>query len=237
MRLKLASAACCTSACSRAGAITASVATNPSMVAMFGRIMPAPLAMPVTVTMRPPMATWRDAALGTVSVVMMPWAACAQWSGRRSASAAGRPASMRSTGSVSMITPVEKGSTDCASNPISVATAAQVRRARARRQAVGAGAGIGIAGVDDDRADAVPGRQLLAAHLHRRCAEAVLGEDAGHGAALVEREQHQVAPVGLADAGHRGADAQAGDGVELVGSSRQVVHGHGVGSRDCGRRL
>jgi hypothetical protein len=34
--------------------MTASVATKPSMVAMFGRIMPAPLLMPVTVTVRPP---------------------------------------------------------------------------------------------------------------------------------------------------------------------------------------
>jgi hypothetical protein len=53
----------------------------------------------------------RDAALGSVSVVMMPSAACAQCAASRSPSAAGRPASMRSTGSGSMITPVENGST------------------------------------------------------------------------------------------------------------------------------
>ena len=54
MRLKLASAASVTRACSKPGAITASVATKPSIVAILGRIMPAPLATPVRVTVRPP---------------------------------------------------------------------------------------------------------------------------------------------------------------------------------------
>ena len=131
MRLKLKSAASCTSACNAGRETTASVATKPSIVAMFGRIMPAPLAMPVTVTLRPPMTTRRDAALATVSVVMMPLAASAQPLGVSAASAAGRPASMRSTGSVSMITPVENGSTCVARTPINVPSASQLRRARA----------------------------------------------------------------------------------------------------------
>jgi hypothetical protein len=135
MRLKLWSAASRTKACTSAGSITASVATNPSMVAMFGRIMPAPLAMPVTVTVRPPMVTWRDAALGNVSVVMMPSAACPQFDGFRSASAAGRPAMMRSIGSVSMITPVENGSTSWRSTPSCVASASHTAFARARPSA------------------------------------------------------------------------------------------------------
>ena len=75
MRLNDCSAAASTSGCNRAGASLASVATKPSMVAMFGRIMPAPLAMPVTVTVTPPTCTWRLTALGRVSVVMMAWAA------------------------------------------------------------------------------------------------------------------------------------------------------------------
>jgi hypothetical protein len=41
----------------------ASVAMMPSMVAMFGWIMPAPFAMPVTVMVRPSITTWRDTAL------------------------------------------------------------------------------------------------------------------------------------------------------------------------------
>ena len=51
---------------------------KPSMVAMLGRIMPAPLLMPVMVTVAPPIATCRLKALGTVSVVMMPSAARSQ---------------------------------------------------------------------------------------------------------------------------------------------------------------
>ena len=49
MQLNEASAASLASFCNKAGAIPASVATKPSMVAMLGRIMPAPLLMPVTV--------------------------------------------------------------------------------------------------------------------------------------------------------------------------------------------
>ena len=66
------------SAGSSSGAMAASVAKKPSMVAMFGRIMPAPLLMPVTLTVLPPICTCTLAALGTVSVVMMPSAALAQ---------------------------------------------------------------------------------------------------------------------------------------------------------------
>ena len=138
MRLKLRSAASRSSGCSSAGAMTASVAMKPSMVAMSGRIMPAPLLMPVTVTVRPPMATCRDAAFGSVSVVMMPAAASAQAApsaGRSAATTAGSAASMRSTGSVSMITPVENGSTWVMSTPSCAARAWQLRRARARPSA------------------------------------------------------------------------------------------------------
>ena len=152
MRLKLASAACLARTCRVAASMTASVATKPSMVAMLGRIMPAPLLMPVTVTVRPPTCTWREAALGRVSVVMMPAAASPQPAGCKAASAAGRPASMRSTGRVSMITPVENGSTCSGCTPISVASAG-AGAARAL-QTIGTGAGIGIAGVDHQRADA-----------------------------------------------------------------------------------
>ena len=110
----------------------ASVARKPSMVAMFGRIMPAPLLMPEIDTVVSPICTWRLKALGRVSVVMMPSAARAQCAGCASASAAGRPATMRSTGSGSMITPVENGSTWCAATPSSSASAALVARALAR---------------------------------------------------------------------------------------------------------
>src|SRR6185369_3915760 len=98
--------------------------------AMLGRIMPAPLLMPVMVTAAPSIATCRLKALGTVSVVMMACAACSQWSGPASARAAGRPASMRSTGNGSMITPVENGSTCSVAMSRCRASAVQLARAR-----------------------------------------------------------------------------------------------------------
>jgi hypothetical protein len=110
-RLNEPSASSVASCCISAGAMAASVAMKPSMVAMLGRIMPAPLLMPVTVTVLPPtVGTLALNALAMVSVVMMPSAARSQWlwphrPGRR----AGRP-SMRSAGSGSMMTPVENGS-------------------------------------------------------------------------------------------------------------------------------
>jgi len=58
-RLNEPSASSRASPCSSAGAMAASVARKPSMVAMLGRIMPAPLLMPVTVTVLPSTVTWR----------------------------------------------------------------------------------------------------------------------------------------------------------------------------------
>ena len=55
------------------------------MVAMFGWIMPAPFAMPVIVTVSPPISTRRDTAFGTVSVVMIARAAGSQLSSLRAA--------------------------------------------------------------------------------------------------------------------------------------------------------
>src|SRR5258706_9031066 len=98
---------------------------------MSGRIIPAPLAIPVTVALLAPICARRDRALGTVSVVMIASAARAQLSSRRSATQAGRPATMRSTGSGSMITPVEDGRTWRVSHPISRAASSQLALAPA----------------------------------------------------------------------------------------------------------
>ena len=121
--------------CTSTGSMWASVATKPSIVAMLGRIMPAPLAMPVTVTVRPPSTTWRLMAFGCVSVVMMACAARNQLPLFASAKAAGKPATTRSAGSCSMITPVENGSTCCATTPNWRAMASHTKRARARPSA------------------------------------------------------------------------------------------------------
>ena len=93
--------------------------------------------------------------------------------------AGGKPATMRSTGSGSMITPVENGSTCVGSQPSRPASAAQVC-ARVR-QAVLAGARVGVAGVDDQRADRSrrSRRRCSRADHHRRGAKAVLREHAG----------------------------------------------------------
>ncbi|MCY1369085.1 hypothetical protein D9M68_769420 [compost metagenome] len=105
------------------------------MVAMLGRIMPAPLAMPLTVTVLPPTTAWRLMALGRVSVVMIPSAALshcepvAPSAPPASDNAAGSPASRRSRGKGSMITPVEKGSTCSCCTPRASAMALAVWRA------------------------------------------------------------------------------------------------------------
>src|SRR5882672_584 len=127
MRLNEFAAACSTNACSACCDSAASVATKPSMVAMSGRIIPAPFAIPVTVA---PSAR-RDAAFGTVSVVRIASAARAQLSSRRSATHVGSPATMRSRGSGSMITPVENGSTSRGSQPSRRAAASQLATASA----------------------------------------------------------------------------------------------------------
>ena len=92
-----------------------------------------------------------------------------------------------------MITPVENGST-CSGRQPSRRGERGAGRARAR-EPVGAGAGVGVAGVDQQRADLAARRQVLAAQLHRRGAEAVRGEDAGDRSAGLERDDREVAPV------------------------------------------
>ncbi len=116
---------------STSAAIGASVAMNDSIVAMSGWIIPAPFAMPVIVTGTPSTATRREAPFGTVSVVMIADTAANQWSGANAVHATGNAASIFSTGSGSMMTPVENGSTWCDLQPSSDATAAQVVSAAA----------------------------------------------------------------------------------------------------------
>ena len=99
---------------------------------MFGLIIPAPLLIPVTVTVTPSCTNWRLAPLGRVSVVMIPAAASAQRSSARSARAAGNAASILATGRGSPITPVEYGSTEVSATPASSASLAQVCAAAAR---------------------------------------------------------------------------------------------------------
>src|SRR5688572_5704360 len=103
MQLKERCAAYAIAFCNRDKLIRASVATKPSIVAISGWIMPAPLAMPVIVMLASPILMRDEAALGSVSVVMIACAALYQLSVRKSAMQAGSPAAIRSAGNGSMI--------------------------------------------------------------------------------------------------------------------------------------
>ena len=90
-----------------AGESSASVVTATIVVAMFGWIMPAPLAMPVTRTSPPlPPATVRVLILGRVSVVMMPRAKGSQVPVAQAFASAGMAPQTRSIGSRLPMMPV-----------------------------------------------------------------------------------------------------------------------------------
>src|SRR3569833_3463348 len=91
MQLNDWSAACFTKCSSTGCATLASVAMNPSIVAMFGLIMPAPLLFPVKVTALPLMLTTRVAALGCVAGGGGGAAAGGRGAGRGGAGAGGTP--------------------------------------------------------------------------------------------------------------------------------------------------
>ncbi len=170
---------------------------------MFGLIMPAPLLMPVSVTVCPSICTCRDAAFGSVSVVMMVCAASYQCAAFWFASAAGKPALRRSTGSGSRITPVENGRI-CSG--VEVEEPREFRAGFARmRHARLAGARIRVARIHDERANALAARahgvEMLAAHRHRRRAKAIQREHARDGRALFELDDEQILAIRLANVG------------------------------------
>ena len=80
--LKLSATPSFSRACNARRRDGASVKTNDSMVAMSGAIMPAPLAMPLIVTLALPILAVAVATLGKVSVVMMARAASRKSPGR-----------------------------------------------------------------------------------------------------------------------------------------------------------
>ena len=109
--LKVSSTPLFSSDCSTAADSGASVKTKDSMVAMSGAIMPAPLAMPLMVTLALPSLTVAVATFGKVSVVMIALAASIQSSGVGvSASVASTPSNLVAS-SGSPITPVEARNT------------------------------------------------------------------------------------------------------------------------------
>ena len=137
MRLKLLSMAFLNKVSSRPWGTLASVAIKASMVAMSGRIIPAPFDIPVSVTVLPSTSICRETSFGRVSVVRMAFAARGQPSVARALIASGNAALIVSAGRSSPITPVENGMTRLASTsigpirPAISASASQVARAAA----------------------------------------------------------------------------------------------------------
>ena len=183
-------------------------------------------------TVLPPNISRRDAALGTVSVVMMASAASAQWSGRASASAAGNAASMRSMRQRFHDHAGGKGQ-HLRRQACPCARPARRRCERARARPSAPVPALALPVLTSDGADALAGGQVLAAQQHRCGAETVGGEDAGDAGAFGQRHHGQVAAVGLAHAGHGHADLDALHGVQGRRIGGKQVDGHD-GSRDKG---
>src|SRR5262245_15950975 len=116
-RSKVIRVAACRAVLSSAASRSASVVTTHNMVASAGAIMPAPLAMPPLVE---PSARWK-AIVATVSVVLMASAAASPPTREASATAASAPASRRSIGRRSPISPVEQMAISPAESPSAVA--------------------------------------------------------------------------------------------------------------------
>ena len=99
---------------------------NDSIVAMSGAIMPAPLAMPLIVTLALPSLTVAVATFGKVSVVMIALAASIQPSGPASSAIASSTPSNLVASSGSPITPVEARNTSAGLQPIALAASCAV---------------------------------------------------------------------------------------------------------------
>src|SRR5262249_5133646 len=131
MRLKLPSAASRSAVASDGAVIAQSVTVNTSMVAMLGAIIPLPLAMPASDTVRPPSRTRRNADLVARSVVTIAAAAAASAFGPRARRAlrALMPRTTRGVGSNRPMTPVELTRTSRGEQPTASATARHIASA------------------------------------------------------------------------------------------------------------
>ena len=103
----------------------ASVKTKASMVAMFGAIMPEPLAMPAMFTATPSISQLAPAPFGNVSVVMIAAAASGQFTGARLRF--GRAAAIFTSSSTTPMTPVEAASISRVSTPMCAPAASSAR--------------------------------------------------------------------------------------------------------------
>ena len=86
----------------------ASVTINASIVAIFGHIIPAPLAMPKAVISLPPILHFSNAIFGNASVVIIALTASFQPFDERDETSFGMPFFSLSIGSLCPITPVDE---------------------------------------------------------------------------------------------------------------------------------
>ena len=130
MVLNVSSTADTSARCSVSGATRASVVMKQSMVAIWGWIIPDPLAMAAKRTVLPPSSISRKASLVRRSVVRIASAAAAT-SSPSAATSAGAAAVIRSTGIRMPIPPVEAVRTSSAPTPSALATAVAMARSSA----------------------------------------------------------------------------------------------------------
>ena len=131
MALNVSSAASASARCSRSGPTSASVVRNPSMVAMFGSIMPAPLAIPPTWKTPSGVVARTAASFAHRSVVMMASAAAPCPSRLSAPTACVMPWRSFSPFSWTPITPVEETRTCSAEHPMARAVSVAIVRATA----------------------------------------------------------------------------------------------------------
>ncbi len=111
MALNVSSADARSACCSTAGSTFASVVRKPSMVAMFGSIIPEPLAVPPTVNVPRGVFTVTACSLGNGSVVMIARAITPPCPRSSAAAAARMPGTTLSILRPTPITPVDATST------------------------------------------------------------------------------------------------------------------------------
>src|SRR2546427_86111 len=171
-----------TTAWSAAGATTASVAAKQNIVARWGSSMPAPFAIPPSVTGRPSTSSRSAASLGFVSVVRIASAAARPPWGESDLASFGSAVRTLSIGSGTPMLPVEATRTWLAgirnssptSHSISVAAIALgIHRGRLEPRA------LGPAEHDVEVLDAV-GRAALAEVVDRGQADRATGPGIGH---------------------------------------------------------
>ena len=205
--LKVSATASLSSACKAGAAIGASVKTKVSMVAMSGAIMPAPLAMPLIVTVALPRRAVAVATFGKVSVVMMALAASSQ---PPACALATRPSITPPNwlaGSGSPITPVEARNTSPGLQPAALAASSAVNLQASRP-------------VLPVKALALPelttSARAAALSLSRHHSTGADGHfervnTPGDRRALIEQHQQHVGAPGIADAGSGGRQPHARD--------------------------